>query len=200
MLFERIADVGEQGQVAGAFDGLTHFALELEAGAGQPPGQDFTLLVEQFEQKVGVFVVDVLDPGLLEAAIFFAVFVAAADRFVLKAHVQGGLVVGFRRGFGLAFFADQSVAFALVVVNGVFVEGHHQKPQHALVAQVLGVQHGVGGARCLILKQMVEPGVLSLNGIGQFFQPQMFLVNHLSPVCHEERAKFVDGILYLLFR
>jgi len=60
--------------MAGAFDGLTHFALEFEARASQPPGQNFTLLVEQFEQKIGVLVVNVLDPGFLKAAIFFCGF------------------------------------------------------------------------------------------------------------------------------
>lgn len=71
--------------MTGAFDGLGHFTLIFQAGAGQPAGQDFALLVEQFQQEVAVFVINVFDTGFLEAVVFFAVL-GFRDGFVLKAH------------------------------------------------------------------------------------------------------------------
>ena len=55
-----------------AFDGGRHAALVLEAVAGNATGEQFALFVDELEQKVGILVVDVLDPEFAEAAIFFA--------------------------------------------------------------------------------------------------------------------------------
>ena len=58
--------------MAGSLDGLGHFALVFRGSAGDAAGQDLTLLVDKLQQEVGIFVVDVLDAVLLEAAIFLS--------------------------------------------------------------------------------------------------------------------------------
>lgn len=55
--------------MAGLFDGLAYAALVFEAGSSQTAGQNLALLVDQHQQKVGVFVVDVLEALLTEAAV-----------------------------------------------------------------------------------------------------------------------------------
>ena len=65
--------------MTGAFDSLGYFTLKFQAGSGDPAGQNLALFVEQFHQKVRVFVINVLDTRLLEAAVFLAAFAAVAD-------------------------------------------------------------------------------------------------------------------------
>lgn len=59
--------------MTGAFNGLGYFALVFQAGTGQATGQNFALFVKQFQQEVAVFVVDVLDPGFLEAVVLLTI-------------------------------------------------------------------------------------------------------------------------------
>lgn len=57
--------------MTGAFDGHRKAALVLQAGAGDAAWQDFALLIHKLQQEVRIFVVNVLDTGALEAAVFF---------------------------------------------------------------------------------------------------------------------------------
>ena len=61
----------EKAKVTCTFDGHSEAALILEARSCDATWQNFTLVVQEFAQDIGVFVVNVLDPVALEAAIFF---------------------------------------------------------------------------------------------------------------------------------
>ena len=87
-LFHKVGNEGKQGQVAGAFNGLGHATLELQRGTGDTAGKDLSLLVEEFLEEFGILVVDVLDAGAFETAVFFLLDV---DR-------QGGKIADFRLG------------------------------------------------------------------------------------------------------
>lgn len=58
--------------MAGAFDGGGYAALILEAVARNAAREEFALLVDELEQELRVFVVDVFDAEFAEAAVFFA--------------------------------------------------------------------------------------------------------------------------------
>ena len=58
--------------MAGAFDGLGHFLLIFVGSASYAAGQNLTLLVDELEQEVGVFVINIFYAEFFEAAIFFA--------------------------------------------------------------------------------------------------------------------------------
>jgi hypothetical protein len=60
----------EKTKVTCTLDGHSEAALILQACACDATWQDLALVVEEFPQEIGVFVVDVLDPVALEAAIF----------------------------------------------------------------------------------------------------------------------------------
>ena len=49
--------------------GLCHAALELQRSAGNAARQDLSLFVEELLEEFGIFVVDILDTALLEAAV-----------------------------------------------------------------------------------------------------------------------------------
>ncbi len=55
--------------MTGAFHGLGHAALVLQRSAGDAARQNLALLVEEFLEEFGIFVVNVLDAALLETAI-----------------------------------------------------------------------------------------------------------------------------------
>ena len=67
-----VSEVRKQSDVAGLFNGFAYATLVFEAGSGQAAGQNLTLLIDQHQQKIGVFVVDVLEALLTEAAVPFA--------------------------------------------------------------------------------------------------------------------------------
>jgi hypothetical protein len=69
LLFQQIGYVGQQCEVACTLDCHGEFSLEFERGSCDAPRQDFTLLVEEFFEELGILVIDVLDAVLLEAAI-----------------------------------------------------------------------------------------------------------------------------------
>jgi len=71
-LFQSVSYVGHQGQVTGFIHGLSHFALEFQASARDAAGQQAALLVHEFQQKVRVFIVHVLNAIFLEAAVLVA--------------------------------------------------------------------------------------------------------------------------------
>ena len=58
--------------MAGSLDGLGDLALVFRRSASNAAGQDLALLVHKLQQEVGVFVIDVLDAVLLEAAVFLS--------------------------------------------------------------------------------------------------------------------------------
>jgi len=71
-LFQQIGYIGQQSQVTRTFYGRSHFTLVLQRVARNAARQDFALLVDELEQEVAIFVIDVLDAKLAEAAILFA--------------------------------------------------------------------------------------------------------------------------------
>jgi hypothetical protein len=56
--------------VARTLYGLRHFALVFHGGTGNAAGQQFALFVDQTEQKIGIFIVNVFDTQFLESAVF----------------------------------------------------------------------------------------------------------------------------------
>jgi len=77
--------------VTGLSHGLRHFALEFQAGAGDAAGQQAALLVHKLQQEVRVFVINVLDAVLLEAAVLVArvnglIAVVAVVAVILRSH------------------------------------------------------------------------------------------------------------------
>jgi hypothetical protein len=69
-LFEEVGDIREKGDGARTLDGLRDLALELQGSTGDAAGKDLALLVEELLQELGVLVIDILDAGFLEAAVF----------------------------------------------------------------------------------------------------------------------------------
>lgn len=56
--------------MTGTFDGRREATLEFEARASNATRQDLSLLIHKLEQEVRIFVVNILDPCALEAAVF----------------------------------------------------------------------------------------------------------------------------------
>ena len=56
--------------MAGALDSFGHFLLVLVGGTGDTAGQNLALLIDELQQEVGVFIIDVLDAEFLETAVF----------------------------------------------------------------------------------------------------------------------------------
>lgn len=79
-LFHQIGYIGEEGEVAGAFNSLSHATLELQRGACDAAGKDFALLVEELLEKFGILVIDILDTCTFETAVFF--FLTSTERGV----------------------------------------------------------------------------------------------------------------------
>ncbi len=52
-----------------ALDGLRHFALVLQRGSSNAAGQNAALLIHKLQQEILVFIINVLDAVLLEAAV-----------------------------------------------------------------------------------------------------------------------------------
>jgi hypothetical protein len=64
--------------------------------------------------------------------------------------------------------SDFTFAAAVVVICSVLVEVHSQVTQNALVAAVSQIEYFDEFRIALEFKQMIEPRVLFLDGIGQF--------------------------------
>jgi hypothetical protein len=71
-LFQQVGQVWHQCEVAGTLDSGGHSALVLQAVAGDAAWKHFALFVDELKQKVSVFVVNVLDAELAEAAVLLA--------------------------------------------------------------------------------------------------------------------------------
>jgi hypothetical protein len=69
-LFEEVGDIREKSEGAGTLDGLRDLALEFEGSTRDAAGKDLALLVEELLEELRVLVIDILDTGLLEAAVF----------------------------------------------------------------------------------------------------------------------------------
>ena len=70
-LLHQVGHVGQNSQVAGTFDGRGHAALIFQAVAGDAAREQFALFVDELQQKVAVFVVNVFDAEFAETAILF---------------------------------------------------------------------------------------------------------------------------------
>jgi len=70
ILFHCIGYKWEKAKVTCTLDGHCEAALILEACACDATWQNLALVVQEFPQEIGVFVVNVLDPVALEAAVF----------------------------------------------------------------------------------------------------------------------------------
>ena len=57
--------------MACALNGLSNSTLELQRSTGDATWENLTLLVEELLQELRIFVIDILDTCLLEAAILF---------------------------------------------------------------------------------------------------------------------------------
>jgi len=55
--------------MASTLDGLRYLLLVFQTGTGETAGKDLSLFIDELEQKIRVFVVDVPDSILLEAAV-----------------------------------------------------------------------------------------------------------------------------------
>jgi hypothetical protein len=71
-LFHQVGQVRQNSEVTGTLDSGSHAALVLEAVAGDTAGQQLTLFVDELQQEIGIFVINVLDTEFAEAAVFFA--------------------------------------------------------------------------------------------------------------------------------
>lgn len=60
--------------MTGAFYSGRYTALVFEAVTGDTAWQQFALFVDELEQKVGIFVINVFDTEFAETAIFFLCF------------------------------------------------------------------------------------------------------------------------------
>jgi hypothetical protein len=72
-LFHQVAHEGQETQMACTLNGGGHATLVFQAVAGNTAGQQFTLFVDELNEEVRVFVVDIFDTKLAETAVFFAI-------------------------------------------------------------------------------------------------------------------------------
>jgi hypothetical protein len=70
ILFRCIGYKWKKAQVASTLDSHREATLIFQACTSDATWQDLALVVQEFPQEIGVFVVDVLDPVALEAAVF----------------------------------------------------------------------------------------------------------------------------------
>jgi hypothetical protein len=70
-LFHQIGHEWQHPQVAGAFHGGGHTALVFQAVARDAPREQFPLFVDELQQKVAVFIVNVFNAKFAKAAVFF---------------------------------------------------------------------------------------------------------------------------------
>ena len=120
------------------FNCLGHFPLVFGGSTGDPAWQNLTLFVDEFEQEVSIFVINVFNPAFLETAIFF-LFGINRDRgqifyftCLLCAMFIDFLVVNYSFT-SLAFSVFDLVAFFLVVGNSMFVESNGQEAKDPLI-------------------------------------------------------------------
>jgi hypothetical protein len=71
-LLHQVGKERQYSEVAGAFNGGSHTALIFQAVTGDTTWQNFGLFVNKLKQKVCVFIVNIFNTELAEAAVFFA--------------------------------------------------------------------------------------------------------------------------------
>ena len=87
-LFHQVGNEWQDGQVTSAFNGGSHAALVFEAVACDTARQEFALFVDELEEEIGVFIIDVFDAEFAETAVFLA---AKPDfRVAEKFHIFSG--------------------------------------------------------------------------------------------------------------
>jgi hypothetical protein len=97
-LFQQISDEGQHAQVACPLDGGGYAALVLQRIAGDAAGQNLALLVDELQQKIGVFVINVFDSEFAKTAIFLA--------FLTQIRITEELDIVFCCGHDLLIFCD----------------------------------------------------------------------------------------------
>lgn len=182
--------------MACALDGDGKAALVLEAGAGNAAGQNLALLIDKLQEEIGVFVVDVLDPVLLEAAVLFRFGLRPNlidrgrpnDRFF---HLGDGLGVQF------SFFAQTKSLLAALFVErqGVLVQRHGQKPDDLFVIAVGLLEFLDQLPRCAELHVGVVSAAVASNGVCQLADAPMLDVVDFSGVLLNQPDKFVNCLL-----
>ena len=72
MLFHQVGHERQNCQVAGTFHSGRYPALIFQAVAGNAARKQFALLVDELDQKVGIFVINVFDAEFAKTAVFLA--------------------------------------------------------------------------------------------------------------------------------
>ena len=71
-LLHQVGNERQHAQVTGALDGSSDTTLIFQAITCNPAGQQFALLIDELEEKIRIFVIDVFDAKFAETAVFFA--------------------------------------------------------------------------------------------------------------------------------
>ena len=71
-LFHQVGQERQHRQVARTFNGGSYATLVFEAVACNTARQQFALLIDELQQKIRIFIVDVFDAEFAETAVFFA--------------------------------------------------------------------------------------------------------------------------------
>lgn len=73
--------------MAGTLNRLRYFPLEFKGSTGEAAGKHFALVIDELQQEVGVFVIDVSDAVFLETTIFLTVVLHLGSSYVLDLFV-----------------------------------------------------------------------------------------------------------------
>jgi hypothetical protein len=203
-LFQSVGYVRHQSQVAGLCDGLGHFALKLQAGAGEAAGQHAALLVHELQQEVRVFVVHVLNAVLLKAAVFLAgVLRLVHSRPVVvpvecgSCHITTGLL-----GYAFGFFCSLlqvhlAVAAAGVVFHSVLIKHGGQEPDDALVAAESQLKHVNDVAFSSVRQAEIVACGFLLNWVRQLAQAPGFSGQNGGAIFLKHLGELLDRLLHL---
>lgn len=181
------------------FDGLSHFALVLQRGAGQAAWQNFALLIAEHQQEISVLVVDVLDAFLLETAVLLRLGINAdwiQVTYVLVSHGELS-VVGVNGGFLLL---ARLVAARFSISHMVLVHLRGEESDDALISTEFSLEGENHRRIGFELKQLVEACGLLLNGVSQLPETPCFLVDNVRAIVLEVRTELLNCFRYLLSR
>lgn len=194
---EHVGHVRHEGQVAATLDGLTHFTLVLQAGAGEAAGKDLALLVHEAHQEVLVLVVDVGDPHLLETTVLLLRRLDGDRR-----EVADLAVVLCGHGLGVAGFCGLLLRGLVAALLGegdmVLVHRNGEEPDHALIAAVFGLELGHERRLAFELDQVVEARGLLLDGIRELAHPPALFMADLATACFDQVFELLYRLLCLV--